>query len=247
MNTKRKTTALCLSLCLATCHLAGAAAPISACRPAAGHLRIGAQVRGLELDAYEYDNREIAENTALEQENLILEYGLTDSLFVALRFGTISWDPDADDGRNFDEGTGWGFGVGGAVPVYAPADSDFSVAIGWDFFYDHAEPDPLNRANGDVIYGDVEWWQTSLAGHCTWRNLCGYLGTRYTQVDLTYTHDSRAGIRRGGFQEDEPVNFFAGAGATFFDAIVLRGEWQFTDIEVYEVSLYYNLPLGGRR
>jgi hypothetical protein len=242
-----RTTVVLLGVCLGLCRAAASASPASGCRPAAGHLRVGAQVRGLELDAYEYDNREIVDNNGLDQENLLLEYGVTDYLFVAFRFGTIGWDPAADGGRRFGEGTGWGIGIGGAVPLYAPTHSDVSIAAAWDFHYDQAVPDDMHRTAGDVFEGEVEWWQTSGAAHCTWRNLCGFAGARYTQVDLTYTHDSRAGTRRGGFEEDEPLGFFVGGGATFFDAFVLRGEYQFAGVEAYALTFAVNLPLGGYR
>ncbi|MBT3192226.1 MAG: hypothetical protein HN341_06695 [Verrucomicrobia bacterium] len=213
--------------------------------PSSGDLRLGLQRRALELDMYEYDNQEMSNGGSLDQEAFVLEYGLADYLYLSLRLGRMSWDTTPGAGGRFDAGDAWGLGVGSVIPVDAWTCGDFSFDLGWSFYYDHATPDDRNKASSLPDSAEIEWWQTSGAAYSKWRNVCGYLGGRYTQVDLTYTHPAgTGGTRRGGFQEDKPFNLFVGAGATFFDALVLRAEWQFTDIEAYELSIYYSLPLG---
>ncbi len=235
------TTLLC---CLFGCCVVGLGGQ-KQCRrhPVQGALRVGGQSRSTTLDVYEYDNQELLKDHVLDENVFSLEYGLTDAVFISARVGSMSWDQGLRG--EFEAGSAWGIGLGAELPVYDFPDSDFSISAGLDFFYDHASPDPIEPAVGDPFEAEVEWWETSGSAICSWRDMVfGFSGLRYTQVDLTYTHDSNRGTRRGGFQEDSPLSFFVGAGV-FWKNFVAQAQWQLFGNEGYEFGVYYNLELGA--
>jgi hypothetical protein len=211
--------------------------------PLRGHVRVGGFLRPSTLDTDEYDNSQRIQDSELDYEALQIQYGLTDALYVALRRGMVSWVPDPDSPEHFDDGTAWGAGIGGAVPVYRADGDGVDCDIGWDFQYDRGRPDSITRRDGSVFDAEAEWWRTGIALYGGYQIFHGFAGLRFSQVDLTYTHDSARGRRRGGFQESEPWGGVIGGGVSWPNGFVLQGEVALGNISGYQLTLMYDFGL----
>jgi len=210
--------------------------------PQRGHVRVGGFLRPMTLDTHEYDNRERMQDSELDYKALQIQYGVTDALYVAVRRGAVSWRPNPDSPEQFDDGAAWGAGIGGAVPVYRAAADELALDIGWDFHYDRGQPDDIVRPGGS-FEADVEWWRAGVALYGGYGMFHGFAGLRYSQVDLTYTHGSARGRRRGGFQEADPWGGVIGGGVFWPNGFVLQAEIALGNTSGYEVALMYDFGL----
>ena len=210
--------------------------------PQAHHVSVRAVTGSSDLEIYEYDNR--GEGTSAVSERFIeLGYGLTDNLAVMARYGSMEWDPEARSGGIYPHGPSWGVGAHLSLPLWFNDQVDLSAE--WAISYTYGDPGDRRRGSGDIFAGEVEWWQSCLAGVCQWRCVQGYAGVRYSQVDLVYTHDSNEGIRRGGYEEESPINFFGGARVTLHEHVSAFIELQRGSVEGTFYGIAFSIPLPG--
>ncbi len=210
-------------------------------RPSAGDVAIRAYQGDSEIEIYEYDNRG-AGDSELSERFVELGYGITDYFTIMGRIGEMEWDPLSSNGGIYEYGSAWGLGANLGIPVWA--NDQVSTFVEWGASYNKGDPGSRRRRGGDIFEGEIEWWQTSIGGVCRWMIVDAYAGLRYSQVDLVYTHGSSEGIRRGGLEEDSPVNSFVGLRVNIWNGLAAYIEKQSGSVEGTFYGISYNLPLS---
>jgi len=200
------------------------------------------------FDVYEYDNRATSSDNELDEQFLQFSYGLTDYLGASARIGRMGWDPNSPNGGKYDSGSAWGIGVHTSVPLPHP-NPDLALRLGWVFSYNRGTPDNRTRNTGDIFKGEIKEWLTAVDLSCAWNRILGYGGIRYSQVDLIYTHDAHDGVRRGGNEEEDPINLFLGARIRILEDLFFRLEWDFVGVSGLNAALTYEFdnpftPIG---
>jgi len=235
----------CLGVWLSVMTLAAAEASSSnvGWSPQQGHLRLGGFLHPVALDVDEYDNRIRVKDSDLDYEGLEIQYGLTEALHMSIRYGLVSWRPDSEAPERFDNGIAWGIGLGGTVPVRRADHAGIDCDLGWAIAYDRGQPDAVTRLDGAVFDAELEWWHADLLLAGGYDQFYGFAGLRYTQMDLTYTHDSSRGRRRGGFQEADPWGGVVGGGIVWQNGVVLQGEVPLGNIDGYKLALMVDIGL----
>lgn len=219
------------------------AAPNRGQVPSRGHVRIGGLLQAATQDTFEYDNRDLIKDSEHDYHALQIQYGVTDAFYVSLRRGTASWKPNPDSVETFDDGVVWGGGIGVMVPLYqAPRDA-ITVDVGWDFHYDSERFDAMESRTGTRFDGEATWWQTGITFYGGYQIYHAFAGLRYSQLDLTYTHDSARGRRRGGIQEHDPWGGIIGGGVCWPNGVVLQTEVFVGNRSGYALALMYDFAL----
>jgi hypothetical protein len=211
--------------------------------PQKGHVRAGIFLRSTTLDVYEYDNQDVIEESDIDYNAMQLQYGVSDAFAVSLRYGMVSWRPNPRSSENFEDGTAWGLGISGAIPVYRPRTDGVAFDVGWDFQYDDVSFDSIVRWDGAPFGAEADWWRAEIGVHGAYQIYRGFVGLRYSEFDLRYTHPGERGLRRGGFQEDSPWGGVIGAGVFWPNGILLQTELMVGDVSGYEFAILYDVSL----